>query len=510
MSLVAARRKALRTSVLAVALAAFAVLPAGGQSLPDYKTCTISGGDLMVRSVDAGTVGRLDNIDFNPDFVLVDTDRNLLSLVRTDQMAFRRVDCERAATVSTLTEIAPRSVDLLFSNTDLSVDIAVTGLARTAVFFGDGEGGANGTGMQIGDVDDGSAVVAADIDDDGLTDLVTGTVGGNDVEVALAASNAPRVVALDVDKTVVDVAVSDFDGDGLLDVMVLASNEVQLFRQDPDPPPTPTGTPGPVDLFGAKESVLPTDNNLQLERLVVAALDTASEIDFNDDGIPDVAIVGNDIQSGGELRILLGSRSGGYDFGDDTSIAISGGPVDVAIGDLDRDDDVDLVVAQRNSNQLQIFLNDGNGNFDAAGSGMSTAGQPGVVLVADVDGDGTPDIAAGSEADGSLTMFLSNAFPIPSFTLTPTLTETPIPTQSATPTETPTSTPTATPSVTETPSVTRTLTPTITTTPGLFEVRGDGCAAIVEAEGSGGAWPLLVAGLVGIYVRRRRGVRSED
>ncbi len=500
-----------------LALASWMSAAAGAQSLPSYQTCTIPGSALMLRSIDAGVSGRLNNNDFNPDFVLADTDANTLSLVTTDSVAFRRVDCVRGPTVSMLTEIAPRAVDLFLSNEDLSLDIGVTGLARTAVFFGDGMGGASGSGAEIGDVSDGSAIVAADIDGDGVTDTVVGTVGANNVEIILAGSGAPDVAPLDVGKTVVDLGVSDFDGDGLLDVMVLASNEVQLFRQvlpTPTPmgtpAPTPTGPPAPDNLFPVRESVLPTNLNLQLAELVVAADDTASEMDFNRDGTPDVAIVGNDIRSGGQLQVFLGERSPRapfYSFMADPPFLIEGAPVAVSTADLDRDGDLDLVVAEQTNDRILIALGDDQDGF-ISGPAFSTVEQPGVVLLADVDADGAPDIAVGSQADGSLGMFLSNGLPLPSFTLTPTLTVTQ--TQTVTPTETPTATPTETPTetATRTPSMTRTLTPTATNTfGGSFQVQGDGCATIVE-PGRGTAWPLLIALFGLVALREKRGTRD--
>ncbi len=491
-----------------LALASWMSAAAGAQSLPSYQTCTIPGSALMLRSIDAGAIGRLNNNDFNPDFVLVDTDGNTLSLVTTDPIAFSRVDCERGTTVSTLTEIAPRAVDLLLFDEDLSLDIGVTGLSRTAVFFGDGMGGASGTGREIGDVDDGSAIVAADIDGDGAPDNVVGTIGANNVEIILTGVGAPDVAPLDAGKTVVDLGVSDFDGDGLLDVAVLASNEIQLFRQDPAPPPTPTGTPAPVELFLEGESVLPENVNLQMSELFVAADDTASEMDLNDDGIPDLAIVGRDIRTDGLLQVFLGARPGtpSYSFGSDQVLPIEGAPVAVSGGDLDGDGDIDLVVADEMNDRVLIALNNGAGVF-STGPTYPASDQPGIVLIADVDADGSPDIAVGSRASGGLDMFLSNGLPLPSFTLTPTLTVTQ--TQTVTPTETPTATPTETPTetATRTPSMTRTLTPTATNTfGGSFQVQGDGCATIVE-PGRGTAWPLLIAlfGLVALKEKEGEG-----
>ncbi len=516
----------MRDCLIAVAALVLSAATVGAQSLPDYQICTIEGGQLMIGSVDGGVVGRLDTIDFDPDFVLADNRRNTLSLVRTDPFSFQRVDCERAVTVSTLTEIAPRDVDLLFSNDDLNPDIAVTGLSRTAIYFGDGMGGADGSGLEVGDVDDGSALVAADIDADGLTDLVVGTVGGNNVEVLLADTNARPLQPLEVGKTVADLEVSDFDGDGRLDVMVLASNEVQLFLQLP-PTPTPTRVPDGVDtptpdpsatatpladqLFDDAQSVFPTDANLTLQQLVVAGPDTVVGGSFDGDDTPDVALVGSDFEQGGVgeglLIVELGDRSGGgYEFtSPGRRYDIAGGPTGVAAGDLNMDGNVDLAVADQRQDNLRIFVGDGDGNFTDDDDTYGTAGDPRVILIADVDRDGALDLAVGSGVDGSLTMLLTNGIAMPSFTLTPTPTPTSTPTLTATetPTSTPTETPTQTP--TQTAAATRTQTPTITTTPGLIEVQGDGCLSIVNESDPVGAWPLgfVLLGMLWMRCRRR-------
>jgi hypothetical protein len=73
--------------------------------------------------------------------------------------------------------------------------------------------------------------------------------------------------------------------------------------------------------------------------------------------------------------------------------------LDAASGDVDQDGDVDLVLASVPG--LRLFLNDGDGNFEAAGS---TSGPTLIdVVLADVDGDGKPE-AIGRPL-GSLVVF---------------------------------------------------------------------------------------------------------
>jgi len=141
--------------------------------------------------------------------------------------------------------------------------------------------------------------------------------------------------------------------------------------------------------------------------------------------------------------------------------------------------------------------------------------QPSGLLLADLDDDSLDDIIVGSQADGSLNLFLSGSHPsTPTVTATntptPTLTASETPTITSTPaiTQTPTETPTLTPTISPTPSFsatpTKTVTPGNTPTPGYFQVMGQGCARIDGGgSGAGKAMPLVVLGLF-VLLRRAR------
>ena len=76
-------------------------------------------------------------------------------------------------------------------------------------------------------------------------------------------------------------------------------------------------------------------------------------------------------------------------------------PISVTAADLDMDGDIDLLVDSRSGGGdfLQLFRNSGTGVF-AAGINLSTGvEEPAFPVVADLNHDGTPDIAAGSRAE---------------------------------------------------------------------------------------------------------------
>ncbi len=529
----------MKSWVLTIGVLVSAVVTAGAQSTPTatatelptpfpYAQCVVSASTLGLRAIDAGVVGNINRrADFNPDFVFVDELGDKVSLAVTNSLAFSRVDCTRGIAATTLTENGPRSVGLINADDGSDIDYVVTGSSRTAVFFGDGLGGsAGGNGQPLG-VSDGTDLAVANIDGEVGEEVVVGTLGGNNVEIARPGSNSPPIQPLSVGARVKAVATADLDGDGREDVLALdRSNEILIFLQNPMPTPTVAPTP-PIpgenrpNLFLDGVTVFPT-SPATVSLQTITAIAVADDPDIDGDSIPDIVIVGAD-QNGGKLLVLYGVSTGAGDYSVSAGELLSTSgqtPTSVAIGHLNTDGFVDIAVVSEVPNVLALFAGvapRSSGSAprpaperlspimlpDADNIGLA----PTLVLLADVDFDGQLDIAVGRRT-GDLAMFLSNSLPEPSFTPTSTETLTVAPTGTATPTETPTETSTFT--ATETPPTppTRTNSPTRTTTPGLLEVRGEGCAAIVEPE-SGGAWPLLVV-LLGMVARRRWVMRGED
>jgi hypothetical protein len=145
--------------------------------------------------------------------------------------------------------------------------------------------------------------------------------------------------------------------------------------------------------------------------------------DLNDDGKLDVVVV-NCIATGGtcggpspdgSVGVLLGNGDGTFQ----PAVTYSTGgtmSLTIAVADLNGDGHPDIVVANWESapGQLGVLLNNGDGTFQSA-VGYSTSFVPQGVAIADVKGDGRPDLVAAIEClnsdycdEGAVNVLLGN------------------------------------------------------------------------------------------------------
>jgi hypothetical protein len=119
--------------------------------------------------------------------------------------------------------------------------------------------------------------------------------------------------------------------------------------------------------------------------------------DFNNDGNTDLAFA--DWLSN-QLVILLGNGDGTFQ----KPLTIRApSPTALAVGDLNEDGNLDLVVAESGgsgSGTLAVYLGEGNGKFRLRAT-YGLGAHAGVVTLADFNGDGHLDVAAGDEGKGS-------------------------------------------------------------------------------------------------------------
>jgi len=75
---------------------------------------------------------------------------------------------------------------------------------------------------------------------------------------------------------------------------------------------------------------------------------------------------------------------------------------DVGLADFDGDGDLDVVVVSEDDQVNELYFNDGTGRFSDEGVRLPVTGTSNGVLVADVSGDGAPDILIGNNGPNAL------------------------------------------------------------------------------------------------------------
>ena len=205
------------------------------------------------------------------------------------------------------------------------------------------------------------------------------------------------------------VAIGDWDGDGLADVVVkeFGSGEVWVFRGDGSGgfgsrtvvARSMQTVAGRADFDGdgvEDEAVTDTFGNavaLQLgNRTRRSGRLGAVLADFDQDGTADLATV-DGATSG--VNVLLGNERG--QIRSRSRISLESAPSALAMADFNGDGFPDLVVASPRSDGVSVLLGDGRGEFSAAGH-YPALERPSIVAVGDANGDGIPDVAVANRS----------------------------------------------------------------------------------------------------------------
>jgi hypothetical protein len=118
--------------------------------------------------------------------------------------------------------------------------------------------------------------------------------------------------------------------------------------------------------------------------------------DFNNDGKPDVVIGGG--QEPSDIVLRLGNGDGTFQA--PITIGQTGNPAEMAAVDVNNDGNLDVVCLVPNPNNgtgnIVVFYGNGDGTFKAPVN-YSLANLPYSMAVADLNGDGYPDIAIGDD-----------------------------------------------------------------------------------------------------------------
>ena len=195
------------------------------------------------------------------------------------------------------------------------------------------------------------------------------------------------------------VAVADFNGDGIPDMVIGSSGGAYSF----------TDVLSLQVLLGNGDGSFRSGSTLQYNTNFTnyfAPAPVPAAGDFNGDGIPDLAVAN---LNSGTVDIYLGNGDG--TFKAPSTLKTGSGPNAIAVADFNKDGKLDLAVTNSNSNTVSIFLGNGDGTFTAPAQIPATGNDPSAITVGDFNGDGIPDLAVynfGPYGPSYVTILLGN------------------------------------------------------------------------------------------------------
>ena len=295
------------------------------------------------------------------------------------------------------------------------------------------------------------SVVVGDFNGDGVPDLAVTSAGVTTNMVSILLGNGDGTFQSHIDSAIgglpASVVPGDFNGDGKLDLAITdysvatgqPSLELMLGNGDGTfqapialPAADVTGSnsgcliaadfngDGKLDLAGTNQLATSAevllgngDGTFQTHHSYNTGFSGCTQAgDFNGDGKIDLVVAG-----GNTVRVLLGNGDGTFQPHVDTMIPealISGGEVTIngiaagVVGDFNGDGKLDLAWIDSNLYAIDVLFGNGDGTFQMPVSYGTASFSTNAVAIADVNGDGKPDLVVANKESAGLLLNRGN------------------------------------------------------------------------------------------------------
>ncbi|MFK7954120.1 MAG: FG-GAP-like repeat-containing protein [Ekhidna sp.] len=254
-----------------------------------------------------------------------------------------------------------------------------------------------------------SAVTCGDIDNDGKPDVIFTTSNNQNTKQIFVYKNTSAAgVSLTyqsslslslpasngINRTPRKIKIADIDGDGKSDLVVgnTLDNTIHVFRNTTSGSTTSFESPTEIIVQGAQST------------------GTIGVADLNNDGMPDIATLGFDVNNSGIFILKNTSSTGQIRFEVEEGIQQNSGRYNLSLGDFDNDGLIDLAATNRQLKRVRVYKNNStNGDISFQSNSPTTVSlseaDPWGIDIGDLNGDGLLDIAVPS-VGGSTGLFI--------------------------------------------------------------------------------------------------------
>jgi hypothetical protein len=284
-------------------------------------------------------------------------------------------------------------------NNDTILDILVsdynTANSSIGIFYGFGNGNFTlpeifPTGMNAIP----NSIASGDFNNDRRVDLAISYYNQDSIGIMLQLKSEPfasSTLLLTGDHSYPkSVAVGDFNNDAQLDIAVAnaGTNNIGIFFGDGN---------GYFD----NQMIYSIGNSSLSPEIGPSSLALG---DFNSDHRLDIAVVNTWSRN---IGILFGCGNGTFANVTINSTGIGSDPSSIAAGDLNNDNHVDLVVANWGTNNVLVFFGKGDGSFfEPKPYSVGYNARPQSVAIGDINNDGMLDIVVANYGTNDVEIFL--------------------------------------------------------------------------------------------------------